>query len=59
MGPNGAGKTTLFDVLSGNLRPAQGRVELDGRDVTHLPAVSGGPGSGSGARTSRPACSPT
>jgi ABC-type branched-subunit amino acid transport system ATPase component/ABC-type branched-subunit amino acid transport system permease subunit len=37
MGPNGAGKTTLFDVLSGNLRPARGRVELDGRDVTRLP----------------------
>ena len=59
MGPNGAGKTTLFDVLSGNLRPAHGRVELDGRDVTRLAHVSGGPGSGSGARTSRPDCSPT
>ena len=38
MGPNGAGKTTLFDVLSGSLRPAHGCVELDGRDVTRLPA---------------------
>ncbi len=37
MGPNGAGKTTLFDVLSGNLRPASGRVVLEGRDVTRLP----------------------
>ena len=36
MGPNGAGKTTLFDVLSGNLRPEHGCVELDGRDVTRL-----------------------
>jgi ABC-type branched-subunit amino acid transport system ATPase component/ABC-type branched-subunit amino acid transport system permease subunit len=38
MGPNGAGKTTLFDVLSGNLRPAAGTVELDGRNITRLPA---------------------
>ena len=38
MGPNGAGKTTLFDVLSGNLRPVHGTVELDGRDITPLPA---------------------
>ena len=38
MGPNGAGKTTLFDVLSGNLHPAHGVVQLDGRDVTGTPA---------------------
>jgi branched-chain amino acid transport system ATP-binding protein len=35
VGPNGAGKTTLFGVLSGLLRPASGRVELVGRDVTN------------------------
>jgi ABC-type branched-subunit amino acid transport system ATPase component/ABC-type branched-subunit amino acid transport system permease subunit len=38
MGPNGAGKTTLFDVLSGNLRPAEGTVLFHGDDVTTLPA---------------------
>jgi len=34
VGPNGAGKSTLFAVLSGLLRPASGRVELGGTDIT-------------------------
>ncbi|HEU5085735.1 MAG TPA: ATP-binding cassette domain-containing protein [Acidimicrobiales bacterium] len=36
VGPNGAGKTTLFDVLSGQVRPDEGKVLLHGRDVTAL-----------------------
>ena len=36
IGPNGAGKTTLFNVISGLVRPAAGRVLLCGRDVTRL-----------------------
>jgi urea transport system ATP-binding protein len=31
IGPNGAGKTTLFDVLTGQVEPASGRVVFDDR----------------------------
>jgi ABC-type Mn2+/Zn2+ transport system ATPase subunit len=30
VGPNGAGKSTLFNVISGVLRPSQGRIEIYG-----------------------------
>lgn len=36
IGPNGAGKTTCFNLLTGTLRPSDGRVLLRGRDVTGL-----------------------
>ena len=38
IGPNGAGKTTLFNVISGFFAPDEGRVLLDGRDVSRVPA---------------------
>ncbi len=37
LGANGAGKTTTFYMLVGLERSETGRIELNGRDVTHLP----------------------
>jgi ABC-type branched-subunit amino acid transport system ATPase component/branched-subunit amino acid ABC-type transport system permease component len=36
IGPNGAGKTTTFNVASGLIRPAGGKVIFDGHDITSL-----------------------
>ncbi|MEC6408193.1 ABC transporter ATP-binding protein [Achromobacter xylosoxidans] len=38
IGPNGAGKTTLLSQISGEILPDAGRILLDGRDITRLPA---------------------
>jgi ABC-type branched-subunit amino acid transport system ATPase component len=34
IGPNGAGKTTTFNACCGLIRPRQGRITLDGHDLT-------------------------
>jgi glycerol transport system ATP-binding protein len=34
LGPSGCGKTTLLNLISGLLRPTEGRIAFDGRDVT-------------------------
>ncbi|MBI4242103.1 MAG: LPS export ABC transporter ATP-binding protein [Candidatus Rokubacteria bacterium] len=37
LGPNGAGKTTSFHMIVGHLRPDDGRIFLEGEEVTNLP----------------------
>jgi len=37
LGPNGAGKTTTFYSLAGFVTPEDGRILIDGEDVTRLP----------------------
>ena len=34
LGPSGCGKTTLLNCISGLLRPSQGTIRFDGKDVT-------------------------
>jgi branched-chain amino acid transport system ATP-binding protein len=38
IGPNGAGKTTLFNLITGQLKPEDGRVVFMDKDITNLPA---------------------
>ncbi|SAK87835.1 ABC sugar transporter, ATPase subunit [Caballeronia calidae] len=38
LGPSGCGKTTLLNIVSGLVKPSEGKVLFDGRDVTALGA---------------------
>lgn len=37
LGPSGCGKTTLLRIVAGFIRPSEGRLLLQGRDVTRIP----------------------
>lgn len=37
IGPNGAGKSTFVSQLAGEITPDEGRILLDGEDITHAP----------------------
>ncbi len=36
LGPNGAGKTTTFYMICGIIEPTEGKIYLDGKDITNL-----------------------
>ena len=38
IGANGAGKTTTLQSISGLLKPTSGTIELEGKDITKIPA---------------------
>ncbi|MBQ6478972.1 MAG: ABC transporter ATP-binding protein [Erysipelotrichaceae bacterium] len=38
IGPNGAGKTTLLNLISGIYEMDSGRIELNGEDISNMPA---------------------
>jgi len=38
IGPNGSGKSTMFNIIAGMIKPTQGRVLVEGNDITKASA---------------------
>ncbi len=39
VGPNGAGKTTYFNLISGQITPTAGSVQVAGEEISKLPVA--------------------
>ena len=37
LGPNGAGKSTIFNLITGLIKPKNGKIKINGKDVTNFP----------------------
>ncbi len=37
LGPNGAGKSTIFNLITGLIKPKNGKIKINGQDVTDFP----------------------
>ena len=37
LGPNGAGKSTIFNLITGLIKPKNGKIKINGEDVTKFP----------------------
>lgn len=44
LGPSGCGKTTTLRMVAGFIQPTQGRILVDGKDITQLPPYKRGMG---------------
>ena len=39
LGPNGVGKSTIFNLITGLIKPKNGKLKLMGEDVTNYPFI--------------------
>ena len=37
LGPNGVGKSTIFNLITGLISPGQGKIKINGNDVSQYP----------------------